>query len=454
MWSIVKRELVDHLVTFRFSAIFVLTFLLMTTAVLVSSGDYARRMREYPRRAEGLVEENGSVRLGWIACRGAAVRAVPSPLAFLCTAGERVLPNQVQLALHGISSIGRTAGPGDALDGGGGTDWTFTVTVLLSFGAGLLTYKGISGERRDGTLTLVLANPVSRATLLGAKYLAALIALGTVLVVSMLAGAVLIRATGTIPLAADDWGKILLFGLMGIAFLSLFVLTGLVCSVWTRSPVLSAVAFLFTWMTLVFVIPNLGGILAGLAGSAPTPLQVREAARTIPDRYTLTSTMSATDVDRVKLERESARERMVIDYLGALTRQVDLGRDLTRVSPASAFAFAAERIAGGGIFRLTHFVRNVVEYRRGFLDAVIAADRMDPQSEHRYVPWWCGGTHFSQRAVDVGPQKEFHDTLPTGGEGLAAAGWDIAALLLENLIAFALAFWRFARQDVAPVPGT
>ncbi|HTO95331.1 MAG TPA: ABC transporter permease subunit [Bacteroidota bacterium] len=454
MWTIVKRELLDHLVTLRFSALFALTFLLMTMTVLVFSGDYARRMREYPRRVEGFVDDDGRVHLGWIACQGVGVRAVPSPLAFLSAAGDRVLPNRVSLALHAVSTIERAAGPGDAIGGDNGTDWTFIISALLSFGAGLLTYKSISGERRDGTLTLVMAHPLSRATLLAAKYLAAMIALGAVLTISMLAGAILLRALGTVPMSADDWWKLIMFGALALVFLSFFVLTGLACSVWTRSPVLSAVAFLFTWMTLVFVVPNLGGILAGLTGTVPSPLSIREAARTIPDRYTLTPSMSAVDADRVKLDRESARERMVLDYLGALTRQVDLGRDLTRVSPASAFAYAAERIAGSGTLRLDRFVRNAVEYRRGFLEAVIAADRTDPQSEHRYVPWWCGGNHFSQRTVDPGPQKEFHDTLPTGSEGVAAAGWDIAALLLENLIAFALAFWRFARQDVAPVPGT
>ena len=83
MWTIVKRELLDHLVTLRFSALFALTFLLMTMTVLVFSGDYARRMREYPRRVEGFVDDDGRVHLGWIACQGVGVRAVPSPLAFL-----------------------------------------------------------------------------------------------------------------------------------------------------------------------------------------------------------------------------------------------------------------------------------------------------------------------------------------------------------------------------------
>ncbi len=454
LWTIVKRELLDHVMSLRFSALFALTFLLMTTAILDFSSYYARERREYPSHVEGFVNDEGKVNLGMIACQGGTtVRAIPSPLGFLFATGERELPNQAVMALHGLSSLERATEPGDIMNGSGATDWTFVVTVLLSFGAGLLTYKSISGERRDGTLTLVLANPVSRATVLAGKYLAALAALSTVFIISLLAGVILLEMLGTVHPGGSDWMKIGLFGLLSIIFLSVFVLTGLLCSVFTRGPVLSAVAFLFTWMALVFVIPNLGGILAGLTGTVQTPLQIHEAARTIPDRYTLTSSMSADQVASVKLERESAREQLLLEYLRSLVHQVDLGRDLTRVSPASLFSSAAERIVGGGTFRLTRFADNAVRYRQGFLQAVIEADRHDPKSEHRYVPWWCGGNHFSTLTMDPGPAKEFRDVLPSAGEGFAAASWDVFLLVLYTVLAFAVAFWRFARQDVAPVPG-
>ena len=455
LWTVVKRELLDHLMSLRFSAMFVLTFLLMITSVLVFSAHYARERKQYPQYVEGLVDQDGKVHLSWIACQGgAAVRAIPSPLGFLFATGERELPDQASMAIHGVASLQRGVEPGDILNSSGGTDWTYLITVLLSFGAGLLTYKSISGERRDGTLTLILANPVSRATILMGKYLAALLALATVFVVSLIAGVILLELVGTVPLGAEDWVKIALFGLLSMIFLSVFVFAGLLCSVFTRGPVLSAVAFLFAWMTLVFVIPNLGGTLAGLTGSAPTPRQIREARLQIPDRYTLTSTMSADQVASVKLERETAREHLLLSYLRSLVAQVDFGRDLTRVSPASAFSYAAERIVGGGTFRLTHFVDNAVRYRQGFLQAIIEADKNDPKSEHRCVPWQCGGNNFSELTVDPGPAKMSRDTLPSAGEGIAAAFWDVFLLFLYTIIAFAVAFWRFARQDVAPAPGT
>ena len=454
--TIVKRELVDHITSFRFSAIFALTVLLMVISVLVFSVTYRTVVKEYPARVEALVNEDGTVNLGMVASRGGAtVRRFPLPLAFCSTTGESELPNQVVFAVHGLRSIQRTAQIGAIYKGFAYVDWAFVVSALLSFGAGLLTYKSISGELRDGTLTLVLSHPVSRSTVLLGKYLAALIALATAFSVAVLLSLVVLQSLDVVQFTGDDWLKIGLFWMISIAYLSIFILIGLLCSVLTRGPLLSAVTFLFVWTTLVFVIPNMGGILASQLGNAKTPLQIHEMANAILDQHTLTATMNADEVASAKLQRELAAERLLMDYFQTLIRQVRLGQNLTRISPASTFSYAAEEIIGGGTFRLQHFVNNAVHFREGLFQAIIDADKQDPKSEHRYVPWWSGPSakHFSQRVVDLGPAKNFRDTLPSSSEGLDSAVWDIFLLVFYNLLTFALVFWRFAGQAVAPTPG-
>jgi ABC-type transport system involved in multi-copper enzyme maturation permease subunit len=452
--AIVKRELTDHVMSFRFSAIFILTLLLMVISVLVSSSTYRRAISEYPKRVEGFVNEDGKTNLGAVACQGGAtVNRFPSPLAFCSGTGERQLPNQVSMAAHGLRGLQRTVDIGEILSGPANLDWAFVIAVVLSFGAGLLTYKSISGELSDGTLTLLLSHPVSRGTVLLGKYIAALLAVVAVFSIGLLLSLIVLQTMDGIQLRGDDWLKIGLFGVASVMYLSSFILIGLLCSVITRWPVLSAISFLFIWTGLVFIVPNLGGILAGLVGDTKTPLQIHQAASSIPDLLSLTPGMSADEVASMKLRREQARERLLIEYQGSLIRQVDLGQDLTRISPGSAFSYAAEEIVGGGTFRLKNFVSNAGHFREGLYQAIIEADKQDPASEHRYVPWWCGSYHFSQLSVDLGPAAQFRDTPPSSLEGLAAAFWDIFLLIMYNLIAFALAFWRFARQDVAPTLG-
>jgi ABC-type transport system involved in multi-copper enzyme maturation permease subunit len=452
--TVVKRELTDHVMSFRFSAIFVITVILMVISVLVSSSSYNRAIKEYPARVEDFVNEDGKTNLEMVACLGGAtVNRTPSPLAFCSGTGERQLPNQAAMGVHGLTGFQRTEEIGEIFSGASTMDWAFVIAVVFSFGAGLLTYKSISGELSDGTLTLTLSQPVPRGTVLLGKYIAALLALVAVFLVGMLLGLMVLQSLDGIQLRGDDWLKIGVFAFASVIYLSSFILIGLLCSVFARVPLVSAITFLFIWSGLVFIIPNLGGIIAGQVGGARTPLQVHEANISIPDQLSLTPGMSADEVASVKLRREQVRERLLMEYLQSLTRQVDLGQDLARISPASAFSFAAERITGGGMFRFEKFVSNASHYREGLFQAIIEADRHDPASEHRYVPWVCGGNHFSRLSVDLGAAAQFRDALPSSLEGLSAAFWDILLLIMYNLIAFALTFWRFARQDVAPTPG-
>jgi ABC-type transport system involved in multi-copper enzyme maturation permease subunit len=424
--TILKRELLDHVMSLRFSALFIIMTVLMVTAILDFSVSYQRDVANYPKRVEDFVDAEGNVHLATIPCKaGGIVRQVPSPLAFLANRGERELPNQVVMAIHGVKAIFRSAEVEDVLGDGREVDWTFVVTTILSFGAGLLTYRSLSGELQDGTLSLVFSNSVPRAVVLLGKYVAAVVVLSFCFSVAMVVSLIVLQSLSVTTLTLADWVKVLLFWLVGTIYLSVFVLIGLACSAWARGPLLSAVTFLFLWTGLVFIIPNLGGILARGIGNVMTPAQVHEVAEAIPDR-------------------------LLREYLQSMVQQVEIGQNLTRISPSAVFTYAGERIAGGGTSRLLQFVENAVRYRKAFFQALLDADRLDPQSEHRYVPWWCGDRNFSLRTVDPGPAKNFRDVPPSLAQDSAGALWDLLLLALANLLAFVVAFVRFLKVDVVP----
>jgi ABC-type transport system involved in multi-copper enzyme maturation permease subunit len=452
--TIVRKEFLDHVMSFRFSALFVITTTLMVTGVLVFSSSYEREMKAYPKRVETFVDAAGMVNLAMIPCMsGGTVRRLPSALAFCADAGESELPNQVGMAIHGIESIERSSEVDDMLGASRRIDWVFVISTVLTFGAGLLTYKSVSGELRDGTLSLLFSNPVPRGTVLLGKYAAALAALSLCFSIAMLVSLIALQVSGGPVFGGPDWAAIILFWVAANVTLSVFVLIGLACSVFARSPLFSAVAFLFVWVGLVFVIPSLGGILAGETGGVMTPLQVQHAAGAIRDRYNLPAGMDADRVASVKLDRELAEERLLLGHLQSMVQQVRNGQNIARLSPAAVFTYAAGEITGGGLPRLLQFVDNAVRYREGFFAAILEADRQDPESAHRYVPWWCGGNPFSTRTVDPGPAKQFRDVPPSVADNIAAGLWDLLLLALYNLLAFAVAFTRFLRADVVPAAG-
>jgi hypothetical protein len=449
--QILRRELREHLTSFRFAGVFTLVLLLMTTSVLVFSAEYGDLLRDYPRRISSLVDEQGQTNLASVPCQGGhSVIRMPSPLAFCAGAGDRELPDQAGMAIHGLRWLARRGQLEGLLGGATHLDWTSIVAVLLSFAAGLLTYRSIAGELQDGTLALVLSNPVSRATVLLGKYLAALLTLGAALALAAVSSLILLRLTATVDLATDQWLELGFAGMTSLLYLSCFVLIGLLCSILSRNSTIAAMTFLFAWAFLVFVVPNLGGMLAGQLGTVRTPRQIRSLSEGIPDRLPLTPGMSPQEKASVRVDRELAGERLLVEHAQELMQQVRLGQDLTRISPTSTFSFAVEEVTGGGLPRLQRFIDNAVRFRQGVFQAILEADREDPQSEHRYVPWNCGSDNFSRRTVDLGPAKEFRDPSPSSAEGLQAASVDLALLILYNGVLFLAAFRAFVRQDITP----
>jgi ABC-type transport system involved in multi-copper enzyme maturation permease subunit len=447
---IFSRELREHLASFRFGAVFVLTQLLMVTSVLVFATRYETAMAEY-RPVDNLTNDEGLVNLQGIPCKGGIrLQRRPSRLGFLASAGEQELPDGVRLAVHGIDAITNSGDPADLLASATPVDWTWSIAVLLSFAAGLLTYRSISGEREDGTLAMTLTNSVSRGVLLAGKYAAALSALVMSLAVGTMLSMLLLILYGTINLTPADWLR--LAAVIGIAalFLSCFVLIGLVCSVTSRSSTISAILFLGVWAVLVFVLPNAAGILAPRLVAAPTPGQVRRQAQAAEDNLPLVPGMSLEQVASTDTDRHLAREGVLLTYVQQLSAQVDGARHVARLSPVATFRFAAEAAGGGGLLRLRSFLDNAARYRARLFDAVMAADRQDPDSEHRYRPWYCGGSHFSQRTVDLGTAAQFDDQALPPAAALAAATLDVVLLLLYNAILLLWAFVAFVRQDVTP----
>lgn len=451
LWRIARRELREHLTSLRFGATFALALLLMGTSALVFSMEYRTAVREYPRQIRGLVNKEGKTHLQLLPCSGGnSVLRVPSPLAFCAGTGERELPDQVGFAVHGLKRVARKGDVEGILGGGARVDWAYVIAVLLSFAAGLLTYRSIAGDLQDGTLSLMLSNPVSRGAVLAGKYLASLLALTASVAVAVVFGLLVLQLTAPIHFSADDWLKILFMGGATLLYLSCFVLIGLLCSVFSRNTTIAAIAFLFNWAFLVFVVPNLAGVVAGRLDDVMTPFQVREAARGVSDRLPFKPGMSADEVAATAVQQELARERLLLEHIQGLEHQVRLGQSLARLSPAATFTYAVEEATGGGLLRFSRFVDNAVRCRREVFQAILEADKEDPESEHRYKPGSCGGPNFSHRTVDLGPAKEFRDPPPSSVEGLQAAFIDLMLLVLYNGVLFLVTYLRFVRQDVTP----
>jgi ABC-2 type transport system permease protein len=159
-------------------------------------------------------------------------------------------------------------------------DLAFVVVFLFPLLVIALSYNVLSAEREQGTLRLVLAQPVTLRTVLLGKLAARAAVLLLAAVVLVLAGAL---AAGVAPLAPGAAAGLALAVLLVVAYGLVWFALALLVNVVGRSSAANAMALLGCWLAAVVLVPSL--LAAGVAALYPAPSRVelvqarREASR-------------------------------------------------------------------------------------------------------------------------------------------------------------------------------
>ena len=254
--TLIRRELLDNLMTFRFAAVLLITLLLVVANTVVLMQDYEQRLESY----------NDAVKMHGTQLRKAKtysmmylfVDRAPNPLSIFNVGLDKRLGNLIGI-WHGFvptlwdAQMHGTDNPFIAFFSS--IDIVFVFEVILSLMGLIFAYDAIAGERERGTLRLVLAQPIGRGQILLAKYISAMACLLVPLILSLLFA--LLFLTRSIPLSIADFLRIAGIVLTSFAYLSLFYLIGLLISVATRRTGTALMLAMFVWGFLVLVYPNL-----------------------------------------------------------------------------------------------------------------------------------------------------------------------------------------------------
>ena len=256
MMILIRRELLDNLMTFRFAAVLLITLLLVVANTAVLIQDYEQRLERY----------NDAVKMHDTQLRKAQTYSTmylfvdrpPNPLSIFNVGLDKRLGNLSGI-WHGFvptlwdAQMHGTDNPFIAFFSS--VDIVFVFEVILSLMGLIFAYDAIAGERERGTLRLVLAQPVGRGQILLAKYMSAMVCLFVPLLLSLLFALLLL--TRSIPLSTADLLRIAGIVLTSFAYLSLFYLIGLLISTATRRTGTALMLAMFVWGFLILVYPNL-----------------------------------------------------------------------------------------------------------------------------------------------------------------------------------------------------
>ena len=222
---------------------------------------------------------------------------------------------------------------------------------------------------------------------------------------------------------------------------------------------------LFIWVVLVMITPACGRIVSERFAYVPTRPEVdrriSEASREIWDnseRYGKNAgSWAGSEIpdwvnpparSRLYNAITDARNRINEEYINQIIAQANLGRKITKISPATIYQSASEAIIGTGVSRFRSLYDQLKRYKETLRNFIIDTDKGDPDSWHLLTPGRGHRILISQKPVDYNaiPRFSESDALMIGA--LKNASWDVSALILLNIFLFMAVYVSFLRCDV------
>lgn len=246
--TLVRRELLDNLLTFRLAVALGFAIVLSLLATLIGSVNYSQSMAAYQaevtRTAQALQQASIYPQLA------PNIVVPPQPLFILCRGTSEVsgLIYRIAPGYIGPPSMMRNAYTNDMMATLMQIDFTTVAMLLLSFLAIALGFDGICGERERGTLKQVLANPVPRGQIVAAKLVGGWLSLWIPLVLSLGVSLAILGANPDVQLSAEDWVRLGLYLALCCAFLAQVFALSLMVSACTRQASTSLLLSLILWL--------------------------------------------------------------------------------------------------------------------------------------------------------------------------------------------------------------
>ncbi|MCX6569071.1 MAG: ABC transporter permease subunit [Candidatus Aminicenantes bacterium] len=410
-WTIARKEILSNLLSYKFFIVLLLMVLLVATSLFIMHRDFRERMADYQ-----VVRPKPGDPIALVA---------PNPMAIFAKGLDDAMTRSFEVGTIGIDvRTGQSSG-NIIYSYFPAPDFLYVVRVVLSLVALLFGFDQVSREREQGTLKLVLGSSVSRAKVLAGKWAGNFLSLAVPFLLVTLLASALLMLDSNVQFSAGQLGRLALILVLSLFYLGFFLSLGILVSTLTKRAATSVVILLFAWSLLVFIIPNLGTLLARQFVSVPS---VRALSEKRQQTWTREILLSMKDRDWEKHVRTISNEndQLEQDYRLKFDRLVRLSRNINRISPAASFLDASSEIAGTGIGEESRLKQEVVRYKDSIIDKIIADQR-------------AGDKQYPAFTYAPRPLAEIF----AGG-----ALFDTAWLVFFNILSFALAYVAFIRYDV------
>jgi ABC-type transport system involved in multi-copper enzyme maturation permease subunit len=397
---IVRKELLEGVLSFRFIIVFPTMVVLISIGLLVGLNEYRARV-EAGRSIAQLNREQLERSTDWsqVGREGIFVFKSPSPLMVFAVGVSGIVGEVAKIVDHDVPALGKgrfTATATFTLFGS--WDFHFVVRVVLSLAALLFAYDLISGEKEAGTLRLLLSNPCPRSHLILGKAFGRFILLVTAFSLAFLIGLIPLSIAGDVTYTVEHRWRILFIFLGFLTYMGVFFAIGLLASCLTNHSVVSLLSSLFMWVLLVFVVPRGSFSIASLLHPVPTPAEleakraalVKDMATRLtlsleePMRRWMSRPPSGTPIEeqyrrQQEYEKEAGRLRQLFeaerdeklyrlyeDYRNAHKTLDRTATFLSRLSPSACYDYFLTELTETGPRDADSFLDQLIAYQKRF----------------------------------------------------------------------------------------
>ena len=455
---LIAKEIRAHVLSYRFAVSFLLLFVLIVSSVEVIALNYDRQLASYAearRTQEEKLKEGTDFRsFQWA---GYTVDRRPNGLAVLAQGLEKEMARSVTVSSFREAKLGRSKYPNPLFVLFPAPDLLYIVNIVVSLLAILFAFDAICGEQEEGTLRLIMANPVPRHRVLLAKWIGGYVALLAPFLLCLASALFVALLTTDLSFTGAEWAAVGAMVGVSALYISVFFLLALMVSALVHRSSTSLVVNFLVWVLLVLVVPNTAPIVAravvpvpsaGVLGGQREAIQRAAWESMRPQRGQRLSSeerQQRFDATQAKVREDTAR--LVSDYMQRVDRQISVGVMLARLSPSASYVYATAGLAGGGLGDFSDLRQYIQRYRQEFSDRVrdISATR-SRQAD--------GAADLSERQ-EIMNAPVAPDDLPRFAPGnvalasaLTASQVDLVLLILLNVGLFLGAYTGFLRYDL------
>ena len=461
--DIIKKEILDNLLSHKFLFIFILCSVLILFSVYIGALDYVQSKKEYDSNVASLNE-----------------RMQTTVSVFGERFGYRIYrpPQVLRAAVVGVEdAAGRATYPNNIYENNlaesrqesntiftlfGSLDLMFAVKFILSLCALFLTYDAVSGEKEKGTLKLTLSNNVSRARLISGKIIGNYVSLLLLFLAPLLMGLILLSVFPGISLTGGDWLRLLFIIIMFLLYISVFFALGIFISAVTTRSSISFLILLFIWVALVIVIPGAAVVAAEKIRPIPSSSMLvnQKGLFVVQTQQEVIQDMLSGKLSREpgfslqqemddRIEANNVKENR--DYQLKRDAQQNLSKNLSRISPAAALTFGSMTLARTGADEYDRFLAAARAYRP------IYKKWNNDRSAAQPKPGGTGAAMITSlmQATPAKPDESIIATIPqlpyapeSLSESLARTLPDFALMAAMTIIFLTGAYFAFLRYDV------